>query len=85
VKAEIVSIHKKGEIFRSKRDIYLYLSWIDSKKLSGLAISSSPLSIPHIVESNLFDLLDFFASNFFIFHQNLFLTKPNLKSKGLVS
>ncbi|KYK38221.1 MAG: hypothetical protein HXS46_10115 [Theionarchaea archaeon] len=66
MKTEISSAYEK-DIFWPEEETYLYLSWVDSKSISGLAISSFPLQLSRLVESNIFNLLDFFAPNLFIF------------------
>ncbi|KYK36019.1 MAG: hypothetical protein AYK19_09810 [Theionarchaea archaeon DG-70-1] len=67
MKSEFFSIQDEKNVSYPEADIYLYLGWINSKNILGLAISSSPFSLPHVIKSNLFNLLDFFASHFFVF------------------
>jgi hypothetical protein len=50
----------------------LYLSWVDPIRISGLAMSSTPLPPSQIIGSSLFDFSDCFSSNFFIFSSRFF-------------
>lgn len=75
----IPHIKEEDEILWPEKDTYLYLGWVGSNTISGLAMSSSSLHLPLIVESNLFSLLNFFTSNFFIFSSEFFLHELQLQ------
>ena len=75
MKPGFISLQWEKDKVWFEKDTYLYLGWTNSKSIAGLAMSPYPLNIPHIFESNIFNMLDFFAPNFFIFSSEFFSCK----------
>jgi len=87
VRSRFISLQWEKDKLWLEKDTYLYLGWTDSRNITGLAMSSYPLHLPNVIESDVFSMIDSFDPNFFIFSSEFFhqaLGSPIEKSNVIV-
>ncbi|MBU7028960.1 MAG: hypothetical protein HXS48_18645 [Theionarchaea archaeon] len=87
MRSRFISLQWEKDKLWLEKDTYLYLGWTDSRNITGLAMSSYPLHLPNVIESDVFSMIDSFDPNFFIFSSEFFhqaLGSPIEKSNVIV-
>jgi hypothetical protein len=81
LKSQNLPIQRISSTCWGQEDTYLYLGSVTPNIISGLAVSSSPLSLSRVMGNELFDFIDFFAPNFFIFSSEFLFPKKQFETK----